>query len=229
MNGKLNLHDFGRVGSDFKTTAVCTADSKKFKLDCVGDFAVGDEVIVIGSSPEIIMERLFERKDSSPVNRRTWIHNQPLGERALLRGYDGTQGDWVVYFFDMCPEMPDVFRWTKNFGVDWSEDIPLTEGFITVDGKIRVKINDFKEREWGCTAAFVCSSRLISTIEKIDGNTVTLSNAATVAAKCEIMHSDSAAIQRAIDTAIAEKKSVFLPNGKYKITKGLRINNWWTI
>ena len=137
----LNARDFGATGSDYVTRAHSTAGSREFILADIGDFKVGDEVVVKGSNPHFEAETLFERRPRTPDAKRTWRHNQPIGGRVELDGYDGTQGDWVVYFFDMCPEMPDVFRWSKNFGIDWSEDIPLTEDFITVDGKIRVKIN----------------------------------------------------------------------------------------
>lgn len=226
QNGFLNAKDFGASGSEYVTKATSTNGSCEFTLESIGDFRVGDEVIVKGSNPHFETDKLFERRPRTPNSGRVWKHNQPINGRVELDGYDGTQGDWEVYFFDMCPEMPDVFRWTKDFGVTWSEDLPLKTGEWTViDGKMRVKINDFKEREWGCTAAFVCSSRLISTIEKIDGNTVTLADAAGIDAECEIMHSDSAAIQRAIDAALAEKKNVFLPNGKYRLSRELSIIN----
>lgn len=223
MNGKLNLHDFGRVGSDFKTTAVSVAGSKKFKLDCVGDFALGDEVIVIGSNPEIIMDRLFERKDSSPVNRRTWIHNQPLCERALLRGYDGTQGEFLSYIIDIAPEEPGVFRWTKDYGATWQENIPLTEGWIALGDGVEIKINDFPERAWGATAVFCCSSRLVTRVEAVDGNLLTLADAAKISSECEIMHSDSLVLQNAVNAAIEQQTSLFLPNGKYRLVRSIEI------
>ena len=224
-SGFLNAKDFGASGSEYTSRAYSTARGFEFVLDDIGDFKVGDEVVVKGSNPHFEAETLFERRPRTPDDRRVWRHNQPICGRVELDGYDGTQGEWEIYLFDMCPEIPNVFRWTKNFGIDWSEDIPITDGWISVDGKIKVKINDFAEREWGCTAAFACSSRLVSTIEKIDGNTVTLSDAATVSADCEIMHSDSAAIQRAINAAVKEKKGVFLPNGKYRLSKELSIIN----
>lgn len=222
-NEYLNVRDFGALGSEYKSAARSSANSKVFVLEDIGDFKVGDEVIAIGCDPHFVVEALFERKDMKVLNRRPWKHNQPLDGRVMLEGYDGTQGDFVTYFIDMCPEEPNVFRWSDNYGIDWHEGIAITDGWISITDKLKVKISDFKEREWGCTAAFACSSRMISTIEAIDGNSVTLSSAATIDARCEIMHSDSAALQRAIDTALAEKKNVFLPSGKYRLTKTLVI------
>jgi len=223
-NGFINARDFGATGSDYVTRAHSTAGSCEFILADIGDFKVGDEVLVKGCDPHVELCTLFERKDMSFVNRRPWKHNQPLDGRVELDGYDGSQGDWVVYIVDLWPEAPNTFRWTKNFGVEWHDGLEITDGWIYIDGKVRVKINDFKEREWGCTATFVCTSRMVAKVEGVEGDVLTLSEQASITSSSTILHSDSEAIQRAIDTAIAEKKSVFLPNGKYRITKSLMIN-----
>lgn len=221
----LNARDFGAWGSEFKTAAYSTEGSDSFKLDSIGDLKVGDEVIVIGADPHFVDKTLFERKDMKVKNRRPWTHNQPLLDRVLLEGYDGTEGEFVTYFIDMCPEEPDTFRWSNDYGLNWHEGVKITNDWITLEGNIRIRINDFKEREWGCTATFACSSRMIATVKSIDGDTVTLSSAATITARCELMHSDSGALQRAIDAAIKEKKNLYLPSGKYRLTKTLSIIN----
>ncbi len=224
--GFLDARDFGASGSEYKTVAHATAGSKFFILDDIGDFKVGDEVYLSGCNVHFASTQLFERKDMKVRNRRPWHYTQPLLDRVELRGYDGSEGDWVTYFFDIYPESPDTFRWSKNYGRTWHEDVPLKTGEWTPLGNgVEVKINDFKEREWGATAVFVCSSRLHATIENIEGNTVTLSKSANKSCKTLMMHSDSAAIQRAIDAALTEKKNLFLPNGKYRLTNKLSIIN----
>jgi len=224
FEGYLNAKDFGAAGSVFSTRAHSVAGSAAIVAEEIGDFKVGDEVFLRGVDPHIESAVLFERKDMSARNRRPWKFCQPLDGRVEFDGYDGSQGDWVVYFIDMWPESPDTFRWSNNFGIDWHDGIPYSDGWTVIDGSVRVKINDFKEREWGCTAAIVCSSRKISTVYSIDGNTLTLSDALSSSGELEIMHSDSAAIQRAIDAALEQKKSVFLPNGRYRLTSTLVIN-----
>jgi len=223
-NAFLNVLDFGATGSEYVTTAHSRKNSNVFKLENTGDFKTGDEVLLKGCDPHFETQTLFLRKDTSPVNTRPWKHNQPLLDRVQLDGYDGSQGDWIVYVIDIYPESPNTFRWTKNSGIEWHEDVPLRDGWIQIDGKIRVKINQFPEREWGCAAVFVCSSRMVAVIEKAEGDTVTLSKAAKCDAVCEFMHSDTAAIQRTIDAALAENKSVFLPNGRYRLTGMLTVN-----
>lgn len=221
----LNARDFGAAGSQYKTEVQTVAGSNLVTVRDIGDFQVGDEVILSKCNVHFRTKVLFERRDTSPVNRRPWKHNQPLGDRIELEGYDGSQGCWVVYYIDIAPEKPGTFRWSNDFGTIWHEDIPLTEGWIPLEGTIRVKINSFKEREYGCTAAFVCTDRLVTVIEKIEGNQLHLAAPANRTTIGEISHSDTLALQRAIDTAVAEKKNLFLPNGTYKLTGSLHINH----
>jgi len=225
--GFLNARDYGASGSEYKAIANATAGSKVFILNNVGDFKVGDEVYLPDSNVNLLAKHIFDRKDMSPRNRRPWRFVRKIeDDKVEIRGYDGSQGDWVTYFFDIYPEAPDTFRWSKNYGRTWQEDVPLKTGEWTPLGDgIEVKINDFEERAWGATATFVYTSRLFATIEKIEGNAVTLTEAANKTCVTEMLHSDSAAIQRAIDAAIAEKKNVFLPNGRYRLTKTLQIIN----
>ena len=74
----INAADVGVSGSEYKTLALSSEGSEYFKLDNVGDFSVGDEVLVIGADPHIEAAVLFERKDMSIKNRRPRTHNQSI-------------------------------------------------------------------------------------------------------------------------------------------------------
>jgi len=221
----LNARTFGAKGSDFITTMNATAGSNIITVDDIGDFEVGDEVVVTKCFINFPARVLFERRDSSPVNTRKWIHNQPVGERIAFDGYDGSQGGRVCYYFDFDPDDTMHFRWTKDFARTWHEGVKITDGWIDIEDGIRIKVGDFKERSYGCTAAFVCDDKMIAVIEKIEGNKIYLSQTANKTSTGQIMHSDSCAIQKAIDAAISENKSVFLPNGKYRLAYSLVIAN----
>ena len=221
----LNARDFGVTGSEFKTVATAAKDSNMFRLAELGDFRVGDEVFLPGCNVHLEGASLFERKDMNPKTARPWKHNQPLLDRVEMEGYDGSQGEWKVYFIDLYPESPNTFRWSENYGRQWHEDVPITEGWIPLNEGIRIRIHDFPQRDWGCTAVFVWSSRMSAVIEKIEGNVITLSKCANRDCQTEILHSDSMALQRAIDAALTQKKNLFLPNGKYRLTKTLEVRN----
>jgi len=217
--------DFGAQGSDFTTKGYIAEASNVITVDHVGDFRIGDEIIVTGCNIHNPARVLFERRDTSPINPRPWHHGAELLDRVEHRGYNGSDGDWVVYYFDICPEAADTFRWTKDFGRNWNEDVPLTDGWIKLSDGTEVRINDFPERSFGCTAAIVWSARLVADIEKIEGNHIYLSQKANYSNVCTVMHSDTKALQNAINTAITEGHNLFLPNGRYRIHGSLYIQN----
>lgn len=229
MEKYINGRDFGAKGSLCKTNIKAGEGSNIITVDDIGDFEVGDEVVVTKCFTHIVDSVLHERRDTSPVNPRKWIHNQPVGDRIEFEGYDGSQGSWVVYFVDFDPETPGILRWTNTYGQTWTENVPVVKnGWTEIEKGVRIKVNDFKELEYGCTAVFVCDDKMVSVIEKIEGNKVYLSDVANKSVDGEMMHSDSRALQKAIDVAIKEKKSIYLPNGRYTLANSLYITEGTT-
>ena len=223
--GFLNARDYGACGSEFSCRASATEGSSLFTVEEVGDLKVGDEVLVRGANAHTEAAVMFERKDSSPKNPRRWRHNRPIDRELELIGYTGSHGGRAVYFFDFYPESPDVFRWSCDYGLSW-HSLSYEEGvFIDIEDGVKLKINSLPERLFGCTAVFVCSDRMSAIIERAEGNKIQLSSSAARSGDCVISHSDTLALQRAIDAAIEAKKGVFLPKGKYKLTKSLKISN----
>ena len=221
----LNARHFGACGSGFETVAEAVVGSDVFTLSDIGDFAAGNEVILFGCNTHIERGALFEKRDTSPVNPRPWTHNQPIDGRIELRGYDGPAGSRAVYIIDLPCDTPDIFRWSDSFGKIWHEAPRVISEWTKLQGNTEVKINLFKELEYGCTAVFVCSDRMIAVVQKVEGNKIRLSQKANKSGNCRIVHSDGRAIQRAIDEAVAQRKSVFLPNGRYRIARSLCIEN----
>ena len=219
----LNARSFGAKGSALETRVRATRGQNFVTATDLCDFTEGDQVVLNGCFISYPSPTLFERRDSSPVNTRTWRHNQPLLDRVQLRGYDGSQGEWVVYAIDIAPEEPGDFRWTKNYGRSWVEDVPLSDGWIELGDGVSIKINDFKEREWGTTAVIICSSKAVTTIEKIEGERIYLADCPNKTCEAIMSHSDSAALQRAVDAAIEKKCKLFLPNGIYRLTDSIKI------
>jgi hypothetical protein len=162
----------------------------------------------------------FERRDTSPINPRPVKFCVPLEDRIEIAG--DFKGDWLVYFIDVFPEAPDTFRWSKDYGRSW-ETLPRSKDFVDLDGMARIKINDFEEMPYGSTSVFVFSDRLVTTVVGIEGNTLRLADPAEQSGECRLLHSNTLHIQKAIDAALKENKSVFLPNGTYRLTSSLRI------
>ncbi|MFA7006526.1 MAG: hypothetical protein WC429_20960, partial [Verrucomicrobiia bacterium] len=214
----LNARDCGASGSKFETTAATTDGSKQITVKNVGDFKVGQGVMVSKACPRFDESRLWgPRKD--------YAKSQPVGDQVQMRGYDGSAGSCVVYVLDVPAGASRMFRWTDDLGRTWHEKTPMTGDWQSLGGDIEVR---FGKHDWesGYTATFVARDQLVTTIEKIEGDTLTLKDAATRSVKDAIVrHNDTASLQAAVDRAIKEKRNVFFPVGHYHLARDIRVEN----
>ena len=81
--GWLNVRDLGASGSEFETTARTTAGSKQITVADAGDFQPGQGVVL--SKCRHCQDK---RHIWGPRQEITWAKD--LGDKAELRGYDGT-------------------------------------------------------------------------------------------------------------------------------------------
>lgn len=214
-NGWLNARDGGASGSEFSTTAAATAGAQQVTVAAVGDFRVGQGVMLSECNPRVVKAVIW-----GPRQVTGW--EKPLDGKAELRGYDGTQGDWVVLFLDV-PKGTRTFRWSEDFARSWQPTVPITGDWQPLRDGLEVR---FSPHDWeqGYTVVFAARGQLQTVIEKIEGNAVTLRDAATRTAKAAAMrHCDDAGLQAVIDRAIREKKNVHIPAGRYRLSHGLTI------
>ena len=214
--GQLNVQDFGVSGSEFETTASTTAGSKQIVVADAGDFQPGQGVVISKSRSYQDKRQLW-----GPRREITWA--KELGDKAELRGYDGSQGDWLVLILDVPPAAPHVFRWSEDFGLTWRETAPMTGQWQPLRDGMEVR---FGKHDWesGYTVVFSCRGQLATTIEKIEGNAITLRDAPARAGKDAMLaHRDDDALQAVIDRAIQEKKNVYIPVGHYRLFHGLMV------
>jgi hypothetical protein len=110
--GWINVQEWGASGSKFETTANTTAGSKEVTVADVGDFQVGQGVMLskcnIHYTPIRLLGQGIPYKNSKPVNNTVEV-----------RGYDGNSGSWVVYVLDIEAASPPPFRWTDDLGRTW--------------------------------------------------------------------------------------------------------------
>ncbi|MBI5687313.1 MAG: hypothetical protein HZC54_19745 [Verrucomicrobia bacterium] len=214
----LNARDFGVSGSKFETKAATTASSKQITVANVGDFKVGQGVMVSKANPRVTEGRLWgPRKD--------YAKSKPVGDLVQLRGYDGSAGSWMVYVLDVPAGQSQTFRWSDDLGRIWHEKTPMTGDWQPLGGGIEVR---FGKHDWeaGYTATFIARDQLVTTIEKIEGNTLTLKDAATRTVKDALVrHNDTVALQTAVDRAISEKKHVLVPAGNYRLSGPIIVSN----
>jgi hypothetical protein len=213
----LNVRDCGASGSAFETTAATTTGSKQITVKNIGDFKVGQGVMV-------------SRCNIRYVNPTLWGPGEPyIGaskDTGLeIRGYDGSAGSWIVFLLEIDSAGP-TFRWSDDLARSWkATKVSITYDWQPLGGGVEVR---FSRRDWkpGHMISFSARDQLISTIEKIEGNVLTLGAAANRTANDAVVrHCDNMALQAAIDRAIREKKNVFIPVGRYRLANSLFVRN----
>jgi hypothetical protein len=226
--GWLNARDCGASGSTFQTTATTTAGSTQITVAEVGDLKPGQGVMVSRCNPHFPRPRTADHaRCVQPFDNTIWgPHEKPAASRPLqgeieVRGYDGTAGSWVTYILDVAPGSPSRYRWTDDLGQHWKPAQPITYDWQPLSGGVEVRFRPF---DWqrGYSVAIVGRDQLRSTIERIDGNVLTLRDAAArTATDAIVRHDDTAALQAAVDRALKEKKNLLIPVGNYRLAEGI--------
>ena len=214
----LNAADYGASGSSFSTTGVTVAGSAEVTVKEVGDFKVGQGVMVSRCNIKYGAGSLW-----GP--RKTYESRRNLKDELEFRGYDGAEGSWFIYIVDVPQETPARFRWTDDFCRTWHDGGLIDDQWHKLSGGTEIR---FKPFEWqdGYTVTFSARDQLVSRIEKIEGNVLTLKDAANRAADDAVVrHSDDAALQAAVDEAIKQKCNLFIPRGHYRLASGVRVRN----
>ncbi|MBI3948108.1 MAG: hypothetical protein HY321_19480 [Armatimonadetes bacterium] len=211
----VNVQECGASGSEFQTTAATTAGSREVVVENVGDFRVGQGVMV---------SRAFIQYAGATLWGPNRAKANPLKDDVMeIRGYDGSSGSWCVYLLEVNPAAPASFRWTDDIGRTWHDATPISYDWQPLSGGIEVR---FHRREWDGAYAISFSGRdqLVSAIEKIEGNVLTLKDAPNRSAPDAVVrHCDDAAIQAAVDRAVREKRNVFFPPGWYRLAGGITV------
>ena len=216
FNGRLNVKDCGASGSTFETTAATTKSSKQITVANIGDFKAGQGVML--SKCNIRYEKIQMWGTGLP-----YYNMKPVENSVEVRGYDGSAGSWVIYIIDIAPSASPAFRWTEDLGRTWHPEVPITHGWQPLSGGVEVRLN---QRDWesGYVIAFGARDQLISRIEKIEGNVLTLTDEANRTVNDSVVrHNDTFAIQAAIDKALMEKLRVFVPVGNYRLAHSIRV------
>jgi hypothetical protein len=218
-NGWLDVSSCGASGSKFGTTAATKQGSRQIAVENVGDFKVGQGIMV--SKCNIRYEGIRMTTGLAVENRR----KVPVENHVEIRGYDGSAGSWLVFVLDIAPSATPAFRWTDDIGRTWHPEVPITNDWQPLSGGIEVRLNP---HDWGSgyVISFSARDQLRSRIEKIEGNILTLTDEANrTVSDAIIRHNDTAAIQEAIDLAISKKLNLFIPSGHYMLAETLLVSN----
>lgn len=218
MLGYLNAKDFGACGSSFATTGHVLAGSNRITVQDTGDFEVGQEINMSGCFPRCECFRIFGPKPYHAQHRK--VENE-----VEIRGWNASNGNHVVYIMDVDIKTPTLFRWSDDQGRTWHDDVPIDGIWHKLSGGLEVRFNP--EHDWtqGWVVTVVMRASLIAQIMAIEGNTLVLNKEATRSCEDRIIHSDTLALQKAIDAAVEQGKNLWIPSGTYRLSKSLHVNN----
>jgi hypothetical protein len=212
----LDVKECGASGSEFSATAATAAGSEQITVANVGDFKPGQGVILsrcnIQYPGAALWDGMYSRK--------------PLADAVEIRGYEGANGGWMVFAIDVDGANPPTFRWSDDIARTWKVNkVPITFDWQPLSGGVEIHFN---KREWqpGNVITFSARDSLQTTIEKIEGNVLTVKDAPNRTVKDAVVrHEDSAALQAIVNRAIQEKKNVYLPVGHYRLARGLTVSD----
>ena len=213
----LNARDFGASGSKFETTAATTDGSKQITVANVGDFLVGQGVMVSRCNIRYTHTQLWGTGEP-------YRNSKPLENSVEVRGYDGSAGSWVIYLLDIEPSASPAFRWSDDLAGPGSRRSPSH----TIGSRSTAVSRCGSTSATGNPAMSLPSGRdqLVSRIEKIEGTVLTLKDAANRTVQDAVVrHNDTFALQAAIDRALTEKRNVYVPAGHYRLARGMRVTN----
>ncbi len=234
MGEWVNAQEHGASGSEFQTVGSIQAGSNKIKVQDAGDFRVGQEVTI---SDCHLHHYGMVYNQAAPY----LAENQSLLKDEIeLRGLNANKS-WQTFVVDFSKTDPVTFRWmavdpahqtlTTTHPVihrRWcwqGESLPIDSDWVTLTDGVQMR---FKKRDWlpGESISFHARNRLFARITGIRGKTLTLSESATGdAPEAVVRHHDQIALQAALDQAIAERKGLFIPAGRYRLSEGLWIRN----
>ena len=230
----LNVKQCGASGSGYETPAKVTAGSNRIELRDIGDFRAGQQVMIQHADAHIEgvedngldgnkdVKDIWLRGPSSPYTQKLRI----TGELDI-RGFDGGNGDWLMYVLIIDGTRPTTFRWSDEMGHRWNAtEVRATGDWQLLNNGLEVRLNPKTEWQLGHLVEFVARTQMNTEITRVEGNSVWLKDTPNLTrADTVIRHRDEEPLQRAVEQAIAEKRHLYFPPGHYRLCKGLTVVN----
>ncbi|MCK5802085.1 MAG: right-handed parallel beta-helix repeat-containing protein, partial [Lentisphaeria bacterium] len=217
----INARDFGASGSGFETVAKVVAGSREIAVSAPGDFEVGQAVALSKCHPEYSARtvrgplKMYGRCDVA------------FDDALELRGFDGSGGDWLVFLVELTAVNPRRFRWSDDLARSWKgRDVEVTGDWQALSGGLEIRFKDTDKLQPGHVLSVNARTQLTTIIERIEGKTIVLRDTPTRTAEDAVLrHLDRAALQRALDAALKLKRNLFVPDGHYRLDRGLVLRN----
>lgn len=223
----INVRECGASGSEFEAQGRMLKGSNRMEVEDAGDFQAGQWVIV--APAHFHSSGIIYKPDQSPLKTENQI---PLSGEIELRGLDMTKS-WQTFillfektnlltfsWLAVDPEFqPVMANWTwqgHNLAMNDRDWYSLCDG---------VEMR-FRKLDWapGQVVAIHARTDLITQVKKIANKVIVLNDCAGQdAPQAVLRHFDQYALQNAINRAIAEKKSILIPAGRYRLRNSLQV------
>lgn len=235
-NRWLSAADCGASGSEFETVGKIRVGSNELTVDSIGDFKIGQGV-TISNCHLYYYGTLYN--DAEPYLAK---NQKTLGDELEFRGLNENKA-WQTFVIHFEKTEPMTFSWmvidpafqrdisdhpqyTEAYKWSWQgKNLPVNNEWVTLSDGVPFR---FRKLDWrpGESVSFHARNRLLAQIIGIKGQTLILSECATIdALNAVVRHHDQAALQTAIEKAVTERKGLFIPSGRYKLSTGLWIRN----
>lgn len=223
----LNARECGASGSAFEARATTTAGSSRIEVDEVGDFQPGQWVVVSNCHVHYPDGVIYGA--GAPWEKE---NQAPLRDELEVRGFNGERTGWQTFVLHIEQASPLTFSWLVADHAfqpnirrwTWQgRDVAVTGKWQALMDGVEIR---FSKQDWqaGQVICLHARNRLVTRIECLEERVLRLALAPNLAVRnATVRHLDQFALQAAIDRAILERRSLFVPSGRYRLTQGLRI------
>lgn len=234
--GWINASEHDASGSEFQSIGKTRTGSNEIAVGDIGDFKVGQGVTVSNCNLHYYGMLYNAAEPYLAKNQKT------LGDEMEFRGLDENKA-WQTFVIHFEKTEPVTFSWmavdsalqrdisdhpqySQAYKWCWQgKKLPINNEWFTLADGVQAR---FKKLDWqpGESVSFHARNRLIAQITGVKGRTLVLSEHATIdASNAVVRHHDQTALQSAVDKAIVERKALFIPAGRYRLSTGLGIRN----
>lgn len=236
INGQtwINAADCGASGSEQTASGSITAGCRKLVLNETADFKTGDWVCVDGCHLHYYGTVYNDKAPALAKNQKQLTDEieirgltEGLCHRAFVLHFENTNPvtfNWMAieakYQTLDYPESTILRKWVWQ-----GEHQPISENWIPLLDGVEIR---FRRTNWkpGELISFHAENRIFTRIVNMQGSTCELEHPANCSNGSALLkHHDQIPLQKAVDQALAERKVLLIPAGRFRLNQGLWLRN----
>ncbi len=226
----LNAASFGASGSSARVGGTVEDGGQCVVLDDVADFQAGQEVAISGCHLHYYGTIYNEREPFYAKNQRRLdgeieirgLAADKTWQTFLLHFDGGEPGSWKWMVIDPAHQTCTLHEPVIRRLWQWQEEnLPVGADWVALCDGVEIR---FRHTAWvrGQSLCFHARNRLLTRIAELRGRTVRLADPLNTAeGRVEVTHFAQSALQSALDAAVAQRKGLLIPEGRYRLSTGL--------